>query len=132
VRAEFLADGRWHIAPAPLLERLSAYRDPDPAPFVLAPRREMPWSNSVAYGAADPGPVMRVAPGHSEALTLTTKNGTLTTAAAADPAVRAGVVSITHGHTEANPGRLTSSVDDVDPLTAMPRVSGLEVELRES
>ena len=51
VHDELLPDGRWSIAPAPLLERLAAYADPAPAPFVLAPRREMAWSNSVAYGA---------------------------------------------------------------------------------
>ena len=30
VHAELLADGRWSIAPAPLLERLAAYADPAP------------------------------------------------------------------------------------------------------
>jgi anaerobic selenocysteine-containing dehydrogenase len=132
VRAEFLVDGRWHIAPAPLLERLAAYVDPEPARFVLAPRREMPWSNSVAYGATDAGPIVRVAPEAEGAITLTTAHGSLTTSALGDPAVRAGVVSITHGHPEANPGVLTSEHADVDPLTAMPRVSGLEVEVRDT
>ena len=31
-----------------------------PAAFVLAPRREMAWSNSVAYGAGATGPVVRM------------------------------------------------------------------------
>ena len=39
---------------------------------------------------------------------------------ASDPTVRDGVVSITHGHADANPGDLTSGDVDVDPLTAMP------------
>jgi hypothetical protein len=43
--------------------------------------------------------------------------------------VRAGVVSMTHGHPAANPGDLTSDTTDVDPLTAMPRASGLEVRV---
>jgi hypothetical protein len=45
----------------------------------------------------------------------------------ADPAVRDGVVSITHGHPDANPGDLTSGNEAVDELTAMPVVSGLPV-----
>jgi anaerobic selenocysteine-containing dehydrogenase len=129
VHDELLLDGEWSIAPPPLLERLAAYTDPEPADFVLAPRREMPWSNSISYGAIEPGPVVRMngpAGGH---VTVSTANGTLTAAYAADPAVRTGVVSITHGHVDANPGHLTSSWTDIDPLTAMPRVSGLEVDV---
>ena len=48
---------------------------------------------------------------------------------APDETVRPGVVSITHGHPGENPGDLTSGDNDVDPLTAMPRVSGLEVRI---
>ena len=40
------------------------------------------------------------------------------------------VVSMTHGHADANPGDLTSSDVAVDPLTAMPLVSGLGLEVR--
>src|SRR4029077_5050116 len=36
VHRELLPDGRWSIAPAPLLTRLVEYRDPEPAEFVLA------------------------------------------------------------------------------------------------
>jgi hypothetical protein len=38
-------------------------------------------------------------------------------------------VSVTHGHTDANPGRLTSARHDVDPLTAMPLASGVPVTI---
>ena len=40
-----------------------------------------------------------------------------------------GVVSISHGHLDENPGDLTSGDVDVDPLTAMPRVAGLDVRV---
>jgi anaerobic selenocysteine-containing dehydrogenase len=129
VRAELLLDGEWSIAPAPLLERLAAYTDPTRTEFVLAPRREMPWSNSISYGAVEPGPVVRMNGTADGRVTLTTEHGEMTAEFAADPAVRAGVVSITHGHVDANPGNLTSGEVGVDPLTAMPRVSGLEVDV---
>jgi len=61
---------------------------------------------------------------------LATDHGRVTASIVADPTVRAGVVSMTHGHADANPGALTSSDVAVDPLTAMPLVSGLELEVR--
>jgi len=136
VHTELLHAGRWNIAPAPLLDRLAAYTDPAPAAFVLAPRREMAWSNSVAYGPVAIGPYVRMNPAAIAAdesgtgvVELTTDAGGISVAFAADPNVREGVVSITHGHADANPGDLTSGDVAVDPLTAMPRVAGLEVEM---
>jgi hypothetical protein len=43
--------------------------------------------------------------------------------------VREGVVSISHGHIDENPGDLTSGNVGVDGLTAMPRVAGLDVRV---
>jgi anaerobic selenocysteine-containing dehydrogenase len=137
VHDELLENGRWHIAPAPLLERLATYTDPAPAEFVLAPRREMAWSNSVAYGAGATGSVLRMHPDalHTNAdertgvAALATDHGEIAAAFVADATVREGVVSITHGHPDENPGDLTSSDVAVDSLTAMPHVSGLEVRV---
>jgi anaerobic selenocysteine-containing dehydrogenase len=137
VHAELLPEGRWSIAPGSLLERLAAYTDPAPAQFLLAPRREMAWSNSVAYGPIATGSVvhMNAAPlgavgeGSDRAVVLETPYGRVTTTFVADATVREGVVSMTHGHTEANPGDLTSGDVDIDRLTAMPRVAGLEVDV---
>ena len=131
VHDELLVDGRWRIAPAPMLERLAAYVDPEPAAFVLAPRREMAWSNSIAYGAAPDGAVVRMHPADAatDAVTLATRHGRITARIAADATVRAGVVSITHGHLAENPGDLTSGDIAVDALTAMPRVAGLAVRV---
>ena len=137
VRAELLPDGRWSIAPAALLDRLAAYVDPAPEAFVLAPRREMAWSNSIAYGPVAVGPVVRMNPAAVRpdddtavgAVTFATDHGRVTTSFAADPAVRDGVVSMTHGHADANPGNLTSGDVAVDRLTGMPRVAGLEIRV---
>jgi hypothetical protein len=129
VHDELLVDGRWHIAPEPLVERLTAYVDPKPGAFVLAPRREMAWSNSIAYGATPVGPVVRMNPAHVHAasVALASEHGDLVAQVAADPTVRDGVVSITHGHIDESPGELTSEQVGIDRLTAMPRVAGLDV-----
>ena len=131
---ELLPDGRWSIAPAPLLERLAAYVDPAPAAFVLAPRREMAWSNSVAYGAAPDRAVVRMHPEAAAAgrVTLATDHGDIAADVAADPTVRAGVVSMTHGHADANPGDLTSGDDRRRPAHGDARVAGLEVRVTET
>jgi anaerobic selenocysteine-containing dehydrogenase len=131
VHDELLVDGRWHIAPAALLDRLATYSDPEPRAFVIAPRREMAWSNSIAYGAAPGGAVVRMHPEGvtTDAVTLATDHGTITAGVLADATVRTGVVSITHGRIDENPGNLTSGDDDVDALTAMPRVAGLDVRV---
>ena len=133
VRRELLVDGRWNIAPAALLDRLAAYADPEPGAFVLAPRREMASSNSVVYGATPGGAVVRMHPGaassDTETVTLATEHGSITVRVAYDDTVREGVVSITHGHADENPGDLTSENVDIDSLTAMPRASGLDVSV---
>jgi anaerobic selenocysteine-containing dehydrogenase len=131
VHDELLADGRWNIAPAPLVARLASYTDPATAAFVIAPRREMAWSNSVAYGASPAVPVVRMHPDDASggSVELATDHGRIITNVAADATVRAGVVSISHGHADENPGELTSETSDIDPLTAMPRASGLEVRV---
>jgi anaerobic selenocysteine-containing dehydrogenase len=132
VHRELLPRGRWSIAPVQLLARLAAHVDPEPAPLVLAPRREAAWSNSIAYGANAATPVVRLAPGAADdgatAVTLRSAHGAVRATAVADPTVRAGVASVTHGRIAESPGALTDT-RGVDPLTAMPQVAGLPVRL---
>jgi anaerobic selenocysteine-containing dehydrogenase len=135
VRDELLADGRWNIAPAALLDRLAIYVDPEPGALVLAPRREMAWSNSIAYGAVATGAAVRMHPGAAgrdtgeSIVTLATEHGRITAHVAYDVTVREGVVSITHGRPDENPGDLTSEKVGIDALTAMPRAGGLDVNV---
>lgn len=131
VHDELLPDGRWHIAPAVLLERLTTYVDPEPGAFLLAPRREMAWSNSIAYGTAPAGAVVRMHPSQTKAdvVSLATDHGRIEAQVVADATVREGVVSISHGHPDENPGDLTSGNVGVDGLTAMPLVAGLDVRV---
>ena len=96
----------------------------------------MGWSNSVRFGGGDVA-VVRLHPDDARAAGVTdgdevevrSEHGALRATVALDPGVRPGVVSVTHGHDGASPGRLTSGLVDVDPLTAMPHASGVPVSL---
>ena len=57
-----------------------------------------------------------------------TDRGTLTGIAKLDPAIRRGVVSIPHGHRDANVNALTDK-DVLDPVTGMVRYSAVPVSL---
>ena len=132
VRAELLPGGRWNIAPNEMLERLAMVKDPADE-IVVVPRREMGWSNSVRYGGAGLEAVAQVnsadLPDGAIAVALRSEHGEVTVSATADDRVRPGVVSVTHGRAAQSPGRLTSSRVDVDPLTTMPRASGVPVTI---
>jgi anaerobic selenocysteine-containing dehydrogenase len=136
VRETMLPDGQWRIAPPELLARLAAHEEPGTG-LVLAPRRETAWNNSVRSAGPGTEPVVRVHPDDLGArgldgvsrVTVRSANGAVTATLRADGNVRPGVVSMTHGHAASSPGRLTSAHDDIDPLSTMPRASGLPVSL---
>ncbi len=133
VHETMLPNGRWRIAPEVLVTRLDARTGPDERPLVLAPRREMAWSNSVRYGRSDERAVVRAHPDDVPGLTdgdvveVRSEHGSLVATVAVDRNVRRGVVSISHNAEEPGPGRLTSSQVGVDPLTGMPQASGVPV-----
>ena len=90
-------------------------------------------------GYAETAPAeVRMNPGDAHAkgivdggtVVLTSTNGELVATAVLEEGVRAGVISVTHGHPEASPGSLTSTSEGVDLLTAMPHASGVPVEIR--
>ena len=134
VHETMLPDGHWRLAPSILLERLRAHREPAPG-LLLAPRREMAWSNSVRYGAHGEETVVKLHPSDAAAagladgdpVTVTSEHGALTVTVAVDEKVRAGVVSLVHGRRGRSPGSLLSSTAEVDPLTTMPHASGVVV-----
>ena len=132
VRSELLPGGRWNIAPNEMLERLTMVKDPADE-MVVVPRREMGWSNSVRYGGAGFEAVAQVnsadLPDGATTVTLRSAHGEVAVSATADDRIRPGVVSVTHGRAAQSPGRLTSSRVDVDPLTTMPRASGVPVTI---
>jgi anaerobic selenocysteine-containing dehydrogenase len=63
---------------------------------------------------------------------VTSRFGTVEANVEIDPNGREGALSMTHGRGARSPGSLTSSRVDVDPLTAMPRASGVAVTIEAS
>jgi formylmethanofuran dehydrogenase subunit D len=136
VHETMLPDGKWRIAPPILVERLRAHRGPAPG-LLLAPRREMAWSNSVRYGVTTENTVLRLHPDDAaaaglaggDAATVTSEHGALDVTVALDENVRVGVASLVHGRRDASPGSLLSTRAAVDPLTTMPHASGVPVRV---
>jgi anaerobic selenocysteine-containing dehydrogenase len=136
VRERMLVDGRWRIAPEAFVERLALHKGPEDG-LLLVPRRESAWSNSVRFAGSGDEPVVVLHPEDAtmrgivvgDWVALTTDHGSLVATAGIDETLRPGVVSVTHGHPGSLTGTLTSSRVDVDPLTAMPRASGVPVRV---
>jgi anaerobic selenocysteine-containing dehydrogenase len=126
--------GGWRMAPQLLVDALAGL--PEPAPLVLTPRRQMRRLNAqldflgeraeilvnpddgAAAGLVDGAPV-----------TVHNSHGELTGTVKFDPGTRRGVVSVPHGHVEANVNELTDD-QDIDLVTGMVRYSGVPVSLR--
>jgi anaerobic selenocysteine-containing dehydrogenase len=136
VHETMLPDGHWQLAPPVLLERLAAHREPGPG-LLLTPGRDMAWSNSVRYGPDDerarlclhPDDASDAGVADGDAATLRSEHGAVEVVVVVDERLRPGVVWLGHGRRGHTPGRLTSSVADVDPLTTMPRASALPVRI---
>jgi anaerobic selenocysteine-containing dehydrogenase len=136
VRERMLVDGRWRIAPEAFVERLALHKGPEDG-LLLVPRRESAWSNSVRFAGSGDEPVVVLHPEDAairgivvgDWVALTTDHGSLVATVGIDQTLRLGVVSVTHGHPGSLTGTLTSSRVDVDPLTAMPRASGVPVRV---
>jgi anaerobic selenocysteine-containing dehydrogenase len=136
VHESMLPGGRWQLAPEVLVERLAAHQEPGPG-LVLSPGRDMAWSNSVRYGADDEHARLRLHPDDATEIgvddggvaTVVSEHGAVDVTVVVDERMRAGVVSLVHGRRGHSPGKLTSARADVDPLTTMPRASGLPVRV---
>ncbi len=136
VRERMLVDGRWRIAPEAFVERLALHEGPEVG-LLLVPRRESAWSNSVRFAGSGDESVVVLHPDDASLrgivagdwVALTTEHGSLVATVGIDETLRPGVVSVTHGHPGSLTGTLTSSRVDVDPLTAMPRASGVPVRV---
>jgi anaerobic selenocysteine-containing dehydrogenase len=125
--------GGWRLAPRLLVEQLRALEEP--APLVLAPRRQARRLNSQFGYLGEPAevalnPMDASAAGlvDGEGVVVRSVHGELVGVARVDDAVRAGVVSVPHGHEGANVNVLTGK-DEIDPVTGMARYSGIPVEV---
>jgi anaerobic selenocysteine-containing dehydrogenase len=137
VRDAVLGGEPWRIAPDALLERVAVLPDPPAFPLVLVPRRRMHTNNSVADPHGRDEPLVTVHPSDAAAasvtegdcIVITSAHGSVTAVVSVDERVAPGVVSMSHGDAAASAGALVSRTRDVDPLTGMPRASGLPVSL---
>ncbi len=136
VHDELLPDRRWHLAAPVVIERLAAW-ELSTNELVLTPHRTMAWSNSVRYGPdpADaaaylhPDDADRRDLGTGDLVEITSRYGTIRAPAERDDRIAPGCVSLSHGHPARNVGALVGTDADIDPLTAMPRASGVTVTI---
>tara|TARA_R100001509_G_scaffold162743_1_gene135184 strand:+ start:17846 stop:19930 length:2085 start_codon:yes stop_codon:yes gene_type:complete len=137
------------------LSAMLAEEDDDAFPYRLAARRERDALNSACkdlpaikkrlpFNPAymNPADMAREHIHDDERVVIESRHGALEALARADPDLRSGVVSITHGFGSLPGGRqegacagvstnlLTSSVHDRQAINAMPRLSGIPVSVR--
>jgi anaerobic selenocysteine-containing dehydrogenase len=125
--------GGWRLAPRLLVDQLAALDAP--APLVLVPRRQVRHLNSqldflgeVVEVIVHPDDATAAGVDDGQAVVVRTAHGELLGIAKVDASIRAGAVSVPHGHQRANVNALTSK-DDVDPTTGMAHYSGIPVSL---
>ena len=141
VARSVLPDGRWALAPAPLVEQLDAIGEV--APLVLIPKRQWRHVNSYARdlpNAADRDPAEVVinpldaaGAGVADGELVRVESawgGALEGRARLDERIRPGAVAIPHGWDDPNVSLLLSGREGVDPLTGMPTYSGVPVTLQ--
>ena len=106
-----------------------------PASLVLVPRRQVRHLNSqldflgeVVEVIVHPDDATAAGVADGQPVVVRSAQGELAGIAKVDPSVRAGTVSVPHGHQGANVNLLTSK-DRIDPTTGMARYSGVPVSL---
>ncbi|MBW2270985.1 MAG: molybdopterin-dependent oxidoreductase [Deltaproteobacteria bacterium] len=140
VERNLLPEGRWRLAPAPLVEQLGALAQPPT--LALLPGRQLRTMNSALRDVAASGErtdcvELHVSPEDADErgvrdggrVRLRSASGELVATARIDDTLRRGAVWLPHGWTRPNVGRLTSSQRDIDPLTGMVLQSGVAVEI---
>jgi anaerobic selenocysteine-containing dehydrogenase len=123
--------GGWRLAPQLLVDQLAALDVT--APLVLVPRRQPRRLNSQFEYLGEPAEVV-INPADANAagvldgqvVVVRSAHGELAGTAKVDSSVRAGVVSVAHGHQGANVNVLTGK-DEIDLVTGMARYSGVPV-----
>jgi anaerobic selenocysteine-containing dehydrogenase len=134
-----LPDGRWRIAPEPLVSQLEQMTHPEGT--LLIPMRQLKHLNSQltdGRGITNPDrPVLLIHPADAERLgvidggsvRVRSESGVVELGAVVDETVRPGSVAVPHGFSDPNLGDLTTTTSHVDPHTGMVLLSGLSVRI---
>jgi anaerobic selenocysteine-containing dehydrogenase len=133
--------GGWRLAPASLVEQLtevSQAQERDrggPQTLSLTPRRQRRHLNAQFLFLGSPADVLlhptdAAAAGivDGQQMIVRSSRGEIVGTAHVVATIRPGVVSVPHGHENANVNLLTST-REVDPVTGMTRYSGLQVSV---
>jgi anaerobic selenocysteine-containing dehydrogenase len=132
-----LPNGHLDLAPEELIEQMEAWRAAPTEPgLVLINRRELRQTNSMLRNGADPPALLmhpddagRLGLAAGQPVRVSTAEGSAAAAVAVTGAIRPGAVSLPHGWNTPAVNNLTSAVTGVEPLTGMPRLSGVAVEV---
>ena len=126
--------GGWRLAPPLLVDQMAALNQ-EPDSLVLVPRRQMRHLNSqldflgeVAEVVVHPDDAVAAGVVDGQAVIVRSAQGELVGVAKVDASMRAGTMSVPHGHQRANVNALTCE-HDIDPTTGMAHYSGLPVSL---
>jgi len=125
--------GGWRLAPQLLVDQLATLDKP--APLVLVPRRQTRHLNSqldflgeVVEVIIHPHDAITAGIVDGQTVVVRSAQGEMVGVAKVDASMRAGAVSVPHGHQGANVNLLTCK-DDIDQLTGMAHYSGIPVTL---
>lgn len=132
-----LPAGTLDLAPVELVGQLDQWTcTPDEGGLLLINHREVRQTNSMLRdGTAPPTLLMHPDDAHRHGLApgkpvrISAANGFTAATVAVSDAIRPGSVSLPHGWSAPAVNDLTSATTDVEPLTGMPRLSGIRVEL---
>lgn len=125
--------GGWRLAPQVLVDQLASLEAP--APLVLVPRRQVRHLNSqldflgeVVEVIVHPDDATAAGVVDGQPVVVRSAQGELVGVAKVDRSIRAGAVSVPHGHQSANVNLLTCK-DEIDQPTGMALYSGVPVSL---
>lgn len=135
-----LPAARLDLAPAELVAQFAAWRSAPVSPpgsgLVLVNRRELRQSNSMLRTDVAPPPLLmhpddavRLGLTSGQPVRLSSPAGSTVATVTVTDAIRPGVVSLPHGWPAPGVNELTSSTAGVDPLTGMPLLTGIPVEV---
>jgi anaerobic selenocysteine-containing dehydrogenase len=130
-----LPDGRWRLAPEPLVAQLAETALPTHEELQLIAHRQLGTMNSQLRNLADTAVMVDPAladelGGDGTEVEVRVAGRVVSGIVRGDARILPGVVTIPHGWAAPNVSELTSADDDIDALTGMVRQSALPAEIR--